>query len=208
MTANVITGGVAMRWVSTALLLTLSVAGVAAPVPKKPDYFPTVTGAKWEYAAEGEKEVVFTSEVTKVTVKDGVRTVEISSAYKADDTAGSVAVYRVDADGVALTASEGHTLTPARLDLRAVPKAEDKWDSPHEWRSTKYALAVAVGEEEKLKLPAGTFTALPHVQTFTFDDVKAPARTTWYAPGVGPVKMATADGTALVLVKYTAGKDK
>lgn len=192
------------------ILLTCVAASVAAPVPKKAptDYFPTALGTKWEYAPEGETEATMTEEVTKVTEKDGVKAVEITIMIKGDDKQSStVATYRIDADGVSMTVAEGKELTPPRLDLRAKPKAEDKWDSPHEWMGAKYTLAVEVGKEEKVEVPVGKFAALPHTQTFTLGNTTFPARKRWYAPDIGLVKSED-DGAVMVLVKYTSGKDK
>lgn len=201
-----------MRWASVVLLAAVGMSSVAAPVPKQPapDYFPTLLGSKWEYAKDGEKEVVMTVEVTKVTAKDGVRTVEVTTTTinpKGQDAkVVSKSVLRVDGDGVAMATGEGEEISPPRLDLRAKPKEDDKWACPHEWKNRRYAYETTVGKEEKVEVPVGKFTALPHTQWFGEGDIEYNPRTTWYAPGVGAVKRVTEDKITLVLVKYTAGK--
>ena len=189
------------------VLLACAAVGVAAPVPKKPvGYFPTAVGTKWEYAPEGEKEATLVLEVTEATEKDGVRTVTIDQKG-GEKLPDYPAKYRVGKDWVEMTECGGKEMTPARLDLRAKPKADDKWDSPHKWSGYDYKLTVHVGSEEKVVVPAGKFTAMPHEQEFPqFEDKKKP--TAWYTDGVGLVKFSTDDGSAFVLVKYTPGKEK
>lgn len=198
-----------MRRASFVLLAVVSMSSVAAPVPKKaapPDYFPCAVGSKWEYAKEGEKEASVVLEVTASEEKDGERLVTFEHT-KSVPTVSGVQKYRVNAEGVAVVSDRGKEVSPPRLELRAAPKANDEWECPHTWVGAKYDLTVTVGKEEKVKLPAGEFTALPHTQTFTVGGQKHTYKA-WIAPGIGQVKFTSYDGATFELLKYTAGKDK
>ena len=197
-----------MRGASVVLLAWLAAASVAAPVPKKiaTNYFPVTAGSKWEYAFDGQKEVEFTSEVTELTETKGGRTVVLTHTGGPKSTPAYTR-FRIDADGVSLLTADGQDLTPPRLDLRAEPKADDKWDNPFQWRGVNYQGTTSVGAAEKVTVPAGTFTALPHAQLFPQFDKEKP-RMTWYANGVGSVKFEGADGQMYLLLKYTPGQDK
>jgi hypothetical protein len=198
-----------MRSASIVLLAVVGMSSVAAPVPKKAaiaDYFPCAVGSMWEYAAAGEKEASVVLEVKASEEKDGERLVTFEHV-KAVKTVSGVQVYRVNADGVAVVSDRGSEVSPPRLEQRAAPKANDEWECPHTWIGAKYGLTVTVGEEEKVKLPAGEFTALPHTMTYTVG-VRTHVYKAWIAPGVGQVKFTSYDGTTYELLKYTAGKEK
>jgi hypothetical protein len=196
-----------MRCASIVLLAGVAMSSVAAPVPKKaaaPNYFPCALGTKWEYAVEGKKGVTVTLEVTDVEEKDGVRTITI------DQTGGAKLPdyperYRIDKDGVFMLSANTKDLDPPRLDLKAKPKANDEWDSPHTWNRTEYTLTVSVGDEEKVEVPAGTYTALPHAMAYGYNGVKT-SWTAWFAPDVGRVKWVDYNERVYLLTKYTAGK--
>lgn len=198
-----------MRRLTFGLVIgTLAVAVTAAPVPKElaaRTYYPAAVGSKWEYALDGETNVVLAVEVTKVTEKDGVRTVRVeqTAGPKTRDYPEEVVI---DAKGVHLSVAADQPIVPPRLDQKPVPKAGDEWDGPHEWRGAKYTCTTTVGTAEKVTVPAGTFTALPHTQSYTNYDPPQ-VWTAWYAPGVGRVKFKNYEGNVHVLVKFTPGKE-
>lgn len=198
-----------MRILAFGLMVgALAVAVTAAPVPKElvaRTYCPTALGSKWEYALEGEKDVALAVEVTKVTVKDGVRTVRLeqTGGRKSRDYPEELIL---DGKGVHLSVAADREIVPPRLDQKAVPKAGDEWEGPHEWRGMKYTCTTTVGGAEKITVPAGTFTALPHTQNYhNFDPPQV--WTAWYAPGVGRVKFKDYENKVHVLVKFTPGKE-
>lgn len=186
----------------------VAVLATAAPVPKElavQTYCPTVLGSKWEYALEGEKEAVLVVEVTKVTDKDGVRRVRLeqTGGPKTRDYPEELVI---DAKGVHLAMAGGDDIEPPRLDQRPLPKPGDEWESPHEWRATKYTCTTTTGQPEKITVPAGTYTVLEHTQSYT--NYQPPqVWTAWYAPGVGRVKFRNYEGQVHVLLKFTPGKE-
>ena len=199
-----------MRRGAVGLLVCVAVAaGVAAPVPKDlapPTYFPSALGTKWEYAHDGEKELALEVEVTKVEVEDGGRVVllEQTGGPKVRDYPER---YRLGPDGVQMLTAIDKDITPPRLDLRPKPKADDEWDGPHEWSGTNYTCNTKVGAAEKVTVPAGTYTALPHTQSYT--NFQPPqVWTAWHAPGVGRVKFVNYQGQGYVLLKFTPGNEK
>lgn len=183
--------------------------GAAAPVPKdfrRPTYFPAELGAKWEYAYEGGKQAVLTVEVTKVTTDGRGRVVRLeqTGGTKVPDYPER---YRVDADGVHMLTAADQDLDPPRLDLKPKPAANDRWDARHAWKGTPYTLTTTVGDAEKVTVPAGTFTALPHTQAYT--NYQPPqVWTAWHAPGVGRVKFVNYAGRTYVLLRFTPGQEK
>lgn len=93
------------------------------------------------------------------------------------------------------------------MDLKPKPKGGDSWDDGHAWKGTNYTCTTAVGKAEKVTVPAGTFTALPHAQAYT--NFQPPqVWTAWHAPGVGRVKFVNYAGKEYVLLKFTPGKEK
>jgi len=199
-----------MRRVLLGWLVGVAAAvGVAAPVPKdfkRPTYFPTEVGCEWEYAHEGEKEAALTVEITKVTAERGGRVVlfEQTGGTKVRDYPER---FRVNAEGVFLLSAADKELDPPRLDLKAKPKADDAWNAAHAWNDSNYTLTTVVGAAETVTVPAGTFTALPHAQSYT--NFQPPqVWTAWHAPGVGRVKFVNYEGRAYVLLKFTPGKEK
>lgn len=200
-----------MRRIAIGLLVGVAaLAAVAAPVPKEllapPTYFPTALGSKWEYALDGEKELALAVEITKVDDADGARIVlfEQTDGPKTRDYPER---YRVAADGVYLLTAAGDDITPPRLDQRPKPKADDSWDGPHAWRRVNYTCTTTVGAAEKVTVPAGTFTTLPHAQAYTNFQIPQ-VWTAWYAPGVGRVKFVNYEGQVHVLLKHTPGKER
>jgi hypothetical protein len=196
-----------VRQTCVVLLAVVGLSSVAAPVPKPkvaPNYFPCTLGSKWEYAKEGEKEASVVVEVTAVDEKDGGRLVTFEHTKESGWMVGTQQ-YRVAADGVFVTTDRGKDVSPPRMQQRATPKARDEWECPHTWNGFDYEYTVAVGEEEKVTVPAGEYATLPHTQAFTLNR-KQYVFKSWDAAGVGTVKMVGYDGTAFELLKFTPGK--
>jgi hypothetical protein len=96
----------------------------------------------------------------------------------------------------------------ARL-LKYPVKAGDTWTEKLTFREDKSMIAIStVKEPEEVKVPAGTFKAVPVVTSVLVE--KEPAGfTAWYADGVGLVQAKYHLGTNTITVKlkkFTAGK--
>lgn len=191
------------------LVGVVAAVSVAAPVPKdlrRPTYFPAEVGCKWEYAYEGEKQAVLTVEITKVTAEKGGRVVlfEQTGGTKVRDYPER---FRLNAEGVFLLSAANKDLDPPRLDLKPKPKADETWDDAHAWNDSDYTCKTTVGPAEKVTVPAGTYTALPHTQAYT--NFQPPqVWTAWHAPSVGRVKFVNYAGRTYVLLRFTPGKEK
>lgn len=197
-----------MRMLAVGWLLAAAVVVVSAPVPKDLaplNYFPSALGSRWEYALEGETEAHLTIEVTQVQDKDGVRTIliEQTGGAKTRDYPEQV---RIGPEGIHLLSAAENDITPPRLDLRPKPKANDEWEGPHSWKNINYTCLTTVGDFEKVTVPAGTYTALPHTQKYGLL-TNPQVWTAWYAPSIGRVKFINYERQVHVLLKYTPGKE-
>jgi len=187
----------------------LLATSLAAPVPKAkaPNYYPLAVGNKWVYEQDGRE---VSEEVTKVAEKDGetrVTTIHSSGPgnhWEMEYVVKDGAVYQSRAAGFAFDPPVRH----AALDL----KAGAKWTSTTPPVKGVLAMSgeMAVGEAEEVKVPAGTFTAVPVVYAVTEESGqklnKPKVYTYWYAEGVGLVRMKY-DGGEKVLKEFTTAKD-
>lgn len=192
--------------------VTLLAASLTAPVPKAkaPNYFPLTVGNKWVYDQDG-KEV--SEEVTKV-IADGKQTRVIVTCT--DGPGNSWEMEYIVADGAVSQPKNGLlTYDPPfrRVDLDLKPGA--KWESVTLSVKGSFVCSgeMVAGEEEEVKVPAGTFKAVPVVYTVTKVDgkrlkPKPLVYTDWYAEGVGLVKAKYPhpDGDK-TLKSFTPGKD-
>jgi RNA polymerase sigma factor (sigma-70 family) len=185
-------------------------AFTAAPVPKekaKTNYWPRRVGDKWVYT-HGEREV--SREVARVTEKDGETRVTTTHT---DGTVSREIEYLVKGGAVYQTKAGPYTFDPPIRYVDIDLKAGAKWES--KTPLTEGVLGnsgeMVVGEEEEVKVPAGTFKAVPVVYTVTEVDGKPIPKPTvytcWYAAGVGLVKLKC-DGREMVLKAFTPADPK
>jgi hypothetical protein len=195
-------------------------AGVpAAPVPRERDpYFPTAVGARWAYRFEnarpGEIEGKEHVEVVTAVERKGGVTYVVFGEPTGDGTIGCPYVMAVSAGGLHYGVNHG-TAGPekARLytfynwELRLPWSAGDTWESDvalgDSTRKTRYTNHGV----ERVKVPAGEYTAVKVSSDHVGRDGTRQLRTAWYARGVGKVKWSLGeDGAALVLTSFTPGK--
>jgi hypothetical protein len=196
-----------------ALLLTLvsAVALVTAapapkPVPKEePHYFPTEVGAEWVYDDAGS---TYRFVVTKVEEKGGAALVTVG-VYRSDGkTTQHSYTVEVSKTGIRETLNFYRKVEPPTPLLKLPCAKGDKWESQMSLDGEKRAdYAMTLAGMEEVKVPAGTFQAIRVDRVSTGVDGKTTQTiTTWYAPGVGPVRIAYQGGSTRDLVSFTPGK--
>lgn len=188
----------------TAAVLLAALA-VAAPVPKgkaAAEYLPSAVGTKWEYVRNGDEKRVYVEEVTESAEKDGVRVVTVSVTTDTGDS--RFEKFDITDGDVRLTESTFGTYDPPMVVRKAGMKADDTWTSKYPFGGDVNEVTCTVGKAEKIKVPAGEFTAFPVSRVYS------PARggdvVFWYADGVGLVKQTRNGKPEQELKSFTAGK--
>lgn len=177
----------------------------AAPIPKhlmkdEPPYWPTAVGTKWVYVQDGKEH---TEEITKAeSQKNGILRLTVR-VRNWDET------FDVAPDGVTLRMA-GH-FTIDSLMVRFPIKSGDSWTFVYPIQKGLLCEGgkITVGEEEDVKVLAGTFRATKVVTTVTEVDGKPINKprtyTHWYAKGVGLVRLEW-DGGGRELKSFTPAK--
>jgi hypothetical protein len=202
-----------MRRSLLALLLTLisqvplvTAAPAPTPFPKEePLYFPTRVGAEWVYDEGGYK---YKFAITKVEEKAGATLVTVGVYQSDGKTTQHAYTVEVSKTGIRETLNFNRKVEPPTPRLKLPCAKGDKWEAPFSLDGQKRAdFAMTVGGVEEVKVPAGTFKAIRVDQVSTGVDNKATETiTTWYAPGVGPVRIAHRGGSTRDLISFTPGK--
>jgi hypothetical protein len=174
---------------------------LAAPVPKAKDpalYFPVKEGARRVMERTHDGRTVETVEtVTKVVSQDGNHTVTVEVGR---DRATGASEFVVSSKGVFRTPFGGDEPTP-----EFQPARGDTWTTAG---TDGDKSTSTVGAEEEVKVPAGTFKAIPVVTEMSVGKL-AYTYTTWFAPGVGGVKVVMTGPRSeevQVLKEFTPGK--
>jgi len=187
----------------------------AAPVPKEADrpafYFPTRVGDTWVWAWVGDKNE-FTEVVRKVDVdtekEEKVITVEVLVDGKRLNTKR----FSLSAKGVFALSHDDHKYDKPWCVLKAPYRPGVTWDvDVRDPFGVSVKSTHAIGEFEWVEVPAGKFRAL-RVETEHDGDNPRLTATSWYAPGVGQVKMVCRSGAgkaegSVVLKSFTTGKE-
>jgi hypothetical protein len=196
------------------VLLAAGRTAVAAPGPKGKDedlYHPTKVGDKRvSEVRTGDTVTELTEVVTQVKKRDGALLVSVRPEWTGPMTF-SPATWSVSDQGVCWVASDGHELsTPAPLlKVRAAPGEAWTWDPGDSGGGRFPKLKFTSGKEEEVEVPAGKFKGL-RVDSEFGAGASVVKQTTWYARGVGSVKMSATglgDGDLVqVLKSFTPGK--
>jgi hypothetical protein len=186
----------------------------------KPEpYIPTQVGTKWVKRFYRSHDV--NCEVTAVEVeKDGSKVVTfyehslqkepfvIVGQEPKDELHENFKKVRVSAAGIQTVATKGKDEAWKKSESSFVfpspLKPGDKWE--HKIPEEKYEVVYTVGKSERVKVPAGTFDAVPVYVEGTQGGKKLPKRTFWYAPGVGGIKSMVGDEVAVELISFTPPK--
>ena len=182
---------------TVAATLLLGVAP-AAPIPgdhlRPPLYFPTTVGTKWVYQLDDGRE--YTDVVTKVERGAGGEVIVSVGRETPDGKVHPGERYVVSARG--LLRVEGLGVKPDRPEwlLKLPYKVDEAWETGG-WREDEFPIFLKQKDthtsagEEKVTVPAGTYTAL-RVTTKYGQVGHLPPQgpgAHWYAPRVGAVKM-------------------
>ncbi|MBY0515072.1 MAG: hypothetical protein K2P78_14360 [Gemmataceae bacterium] len=167
-------------------LLLAAVLPAAAQDAKKPDYSPLAKGHRWDYRlTAGGQTLDAAAEITDVTTRDGKRVakaeVRVAGTTLTEENAA-------DDKGLYLLAYHGKRLTPHRTVLRLPATTGDTWTEKYKDGEDDAEATSKVRAAEAVTVPAGMFTAVP-VETVTQTKGQKATSTTWYADGVGVVKL-------------------
>ncbi len=171
--------------------LTVAVAALAFAAPA-PSYFPLAQGATWVRKAEDGATI--TATVTGAKVVGSVRCTVIETKTLRDTRERvTKTCYEATPSGVfvieAVAGPRTIALDPPRPLLLLPPTAGKSWT----WSPKDSPIDIAVSDrwvrEEMVKVPAGTFRAWKLESVTKRGDVIVRVFT-WYAPGVGIVKIA------------------
>lgn len=183
----------------------LPCVAVAAPVPKaRPLYFPVTVGTRWVYeeTPKAGKTKQRVEVITSVEGKDGAKVVSVRSVLDgAGATRHKVAISN---KGLFMLENDGDRADPPLCVLKLPAPAGTKWTVNSALSSVTIEGTATVAEPERIKVPAGTYTAVRVEMAYTVLNEKYHS-TVWLAPGIGIVKMVSADET-VVLKSFTPGK--
>jgi hypothetical protein len=192
---------------------TLLAVSLAAPVPKVKApvlYYPTVEGTKRVMQAKvGDRTTETTETVSKVAEKDGTFTVTVSREI-AGRTLDST--FEVSAKGVFRRPTAGPGKGEPQAVFKLPAKEGDTWTVEQQGfgKDATVTATYTVGKTEQVTVPAGLYTATA-VTLETELNGRAAKNTSWYAPGVGVVKIVSeVNGAERVteLKEFTPGKAK
>lgn len=218
-----------MRRSLAALLVgsMLWVLAAAAPVPRDTNksklFFPTEVGTKLvkRYYDTGSSSDS-TYAVTAVEEKGAAKLVTISwttqglsglvngKPYQSPDREDLYAKYLVSKNGLFVVSDynliekKWQDFDHPRCLLKLPVKPGDSWTT--EVPAERYKVTATVGKPERVKVPAGTFDAIPVHADATHNGKPVPHRTVWYAAGIGPIKSMVGDRVGMELVSFTPGK--
>lgn len=171
----------------------------AGDEPKKADYYTLAKGNKWDYVAEiGDMKKEASFEVTAVK-KDGDKVIADVLMTEENRTRDLKVV--VSADGVQGPMFLEIPTEPLARMLKYPVKPGDTWTEKLTFREDRTMIALStVKEVEEVKVPAGTFQAVPVVVSVQVE--KEPAGfTAYYVDGVGLVQAKYHLGNNTITVK-------
>ena len=185
------------------MLAMLLAASLAAPVPKAKEvelFYPTTVGTKRVVETKkGNKTFEFTETVDKADEKDGVHTV----AVKLDK---EVLTYLVSSKGISCHIPPCDEPMP---ELKLGVKEGETWEHETKLKGTVVRKTTCtLGKREEVTVAAGKFQAV-RVESEATVNGSVSRWTSWYAPGVGLVKMESGVGNTRVsqeLKEFTPGK--
>ena len=169
---------------------------------------PLAKGTKWEFTVKvGDKEMDGIQEVTEVSEpKKGERAI----ATIATSVGGQKLSEEMSADekGVYRHAMQGQKLETPIAAIKYPAKAGTKWSEKLKMMGQEVEADFEMKKEEKVKVAAGEYTAVPVEMTIKAGGQTITA-TNWYADGVGLVKQEMDLGAfkmSMELKKFTAAK--
>jgi hypothetical protein len=147
------------------LMLVVAMIAVAAPLPKATfkklkDYYPLAKGHTWTYES-GTTEIVV--KVTECEVdKQGNKTAVLTTFYMEKEVATET--IRTGKDGIFRTKINENTIDPP-VQLLKFDKEDAEWEIKSKILTSEIVTTVKHLGEEKLEVPAGSYTAVRiHIQ--------------------------------------------
>ena len=175
-------------------------APLAAGAIKAKEYYPTQVGAEWVYRIGDREE---TQVVTEVKQKDGAKIVVIARVEAGKEIPAKT--ISLTPEAVLMVSLRDEEFDPAMCLLKLPPKPGDEWVVKAKLKNSEFRLTMTAKKPETLKVPAGTFEAIPVVETGTVGG-KSFEVTHWYALGVGLVKYNVGETTVQELESFKQGK--
>jgi hypothetical protein len=180
-----------------------------------PLFAPTTPGAKYVYQSTSRQngKVVETTESSRIvrTVADkkNSKAKLLSVEWVSDGKVEMVTEIEVSDEGLFYCGWDNIKLsTPFQL-LKLPSKAQDTWRTTLRWEDDIVLdIECTNAGIELIEVPAGRFRAI-RVRAECVTDRKEMCATTWYAPGVGPVKCVYTLGNEsaeVVLKSFKPGK--
>lgn len=196
-----------------ALVLGPILFGALAPASPEPTHLmpkgpplsiPTTVGTKWVYESGGSE---LTITVTRVREKNGARLVTKEWASAPSGSAFEV-VESVDPSGVHRVSELGRPFDVPPCELKLPYRERETWDCSYRAGEIIRKATRTAGGWEKVRVPAGEFTAARVV--WDLDGKGVTTSTEWYAHGIGLVQeTGTANNVPRksVLKSFTPGKE-
>jgi hypothetical protein len=179
-------------------------------------YAPTTPGAQYVYQSISRKDnkVIETIEssriVRKVAEKQNSKAKLLSVDWVIDGKVEMVSEIEVSDQGLAYCSYDNTKLSAPFQLLKLPSKAQDTWMTTLRWEADLMLDIECTNEGiEIIEVPAGKFLAI-RVKAECVTDRKGMCATTWYAPGVGPVKCVYTLGkesTEVILKSFKPGKE-
>jgi hypothetical protein len=185
--------------------MVLSPLGLlAADKDEKLNLYPLVKGHKWEYESKvGDRKIPLTMELTDVTRPDKEGGPVLFSLTTVNNRESSLDLLAEDAKGV-YRHSSGKERYAVPIPIIKYPAKAGRWTQKLTVANKEVEATFEMKEAEEVTVPAGKYMAYPVVYK-----AQAIESTSWYADGVGLVKMELkrGGGTAtLELTKFTPVK--
>jgi hypothetical protein len=209
--------------VRSSLVLLLAAAAFAtvapaAPVPREADrppvYFPTRVGDTWVWGWVGDK-TEFTEVVTEVESKEGAKVITVETMAEgtplSPEKYSAIETYSLTERGLFRLSHGDQRYEKPWCVLKAPYRAGEKWEvDVKDHFGVGGKSSHTIGEFEWVEVPAGKFWAL-RVETVHAGEKPPLTATSWYARGIGQVKMvarsrAGKEEGAVVLKSFTPGK--
>jgi len=182
----------------------------AAPGPKERSgethYFPTVVGSMWVYECDGHEDTLV---VTAAEAK-GDATI-VSTGRRLGERIKPDATVAVSADGLAWVSTGAEAYDPPIRRLRLPLRPGEAWEVESTGPDIHLKGKATAHRPEKVKVPAGEFTAIRVDLEYTFNGKVNCREQRWYAAGIGEVKSIVELGPGrsaeTVLKAFKYGKD-
>lgn len=198
------------RWHSIAVVLAATLPADPAPrllePPTNVAYCPTTIGAVNVYRCNDEWE--YTETVTGVVTEGVTKVVTVSRRRAGQADIARCLLYEVSARGLVLAATKDGETRPPDLSgdclLRLPHRPGGQWTRREPRRGGgELRLTWTAGATEVVRVPAGTFEAIPVVYEFD-DGINCCECTCWYAPGIGLVKRVELGGAVVTELRAHA----